>query len=68
MPFIEVNDLRVCCEFHGAGPNLLHISGSGGDLLPPDRSPWPAMFSSDGGGLSGRATVRRACLRGRPAR
>lgn len=32
MPFIEVNDLRMYYEFHGEGPNLLHISGSGSDL------------------------------------
>ncbi len=32
MPFIEVNDLTMYYEFHGEGPNLLHISGSGGDL------------------------------------
>ena len=32
MPFIEVNDLTMYYELHGEGPNLLHISGSGGDL------------------------------------
>ncbi|GJM38027.1 MAG: alpha/beta hydrolase [Acidimicrobiales bacterium] len=32
MPFIDVGDLRVHHEFHGDGPPLLHISGSGGDL------------------------------------
>ncbi|MDE0700421.1 MAG: alpha/beta fold hydrolase [Acidimicrobiaceae bacterium] len=32
MPFIEVNDLTMYYELHGQGPNLLHISGSGGDL------------------------------------
>ncbi len=32
MPFIEVNDLTMYYELHGRGPNLLHISGSGGDL------------------------------------
>ncbi len=32
MPFIKVNDLTMYYEFHGEGPNLLHISGSGGDL------------------------------------
>lgn len=32
MPFIEVRDLRLYHEFHGDGPPLLHISGSGGDL------------------------------------
>ena len=32
MSFIEVNDLTMYYELHGRGPNLLHISGSGGDL------------------------------------
>ena len=32
MPFIEVNDLTIYYELHGRGPNVLHISGSGGDL------------------------------------
>ncbi|MEM7140978.1 MAG: alpha/beta hydrolase [Actinomycetota bacterium] len=32
MPFIEVGDLSIYHEFHGDGPPLLHISGSGGDL------------------------------------
>ena len=32
MPCIKVNDLTMYYEFHGEGPNLLHISGSGGDL------------------------------------
>ncbi|MDW3219102.1 MAG: alpha/beta hydrolase [Acidimicrobiales bacterium] len=41
MSFIDVGDLRVYHEFHGEGPPLLHISGSGGDLRAtmPDRSP-----------------------------
>ena len=32
MPFIEVRDLSLYHEFHGDGPPLLHLSGSGGDL------------------------------------
>ncbi len=32
MPFIDVGDLSIYHEFHGEGPPLLHISGSGGDL------------------------------------
>ena len=32
MQFIEINDLSMYYELHGEGPNLLHISGSGGDL------------------------------------
>ena len=32
MPFTQVRDLRMYYELHGAGPRLLSISGSGGDL------------------------------------
>jgi 3-oxoadipate enol-lactonase len=32
MPFVDVRDLTMYYEIHGAGPPLLHISGSGGDL------------------------------------
>ena len=32
MPFVDVRDLTMYYEIHGAGPRLLHISGSGGDL------------------------------------
>ena len=32
MPFITVRDLRMCFELRGAGPRLLGISGTGGDL------------------------------------
>jgi len=32
MPFIDVRELSIYYEIHGAGPPLLHISGSGGDL------------------------------------
>lgn len=32
MPFIRVRDLSMYYEIHGAGPRLLSISGTGGDL------------------------------------
>lgn len=32
MPVVDVRDLSIYHELHGAGPRLLHISGSGGDL------------------------------------
>ena len=32
MPFITVRDLRMCFELRGAGPRLLGIGGTGGDL------------------------------------
>lgn len=32
MPFIDVGSLSIHHEFHGEGPPLLHISGSGADL------------------------------------
>lgn len=46
MPFIEVAGLRIYHEFHGEGPPLLHISGSGGDLrrTAPGASPLNASF------------------------
>ncbi len=46
MPFIDVNGLEVYYERHGAGPPLLNISGSGGDLRnsKPERSPLNKFF------------------------
>ncbi|MEQ8840379.1 MAG: alpha/beta hydrolase [Acidimicrobiales bacterium] len=32
MPFVDARGLSIHYEIHGAGPPLLHISGSGGDL------------------------------------
>lgn len=46
MPFIEINGLELYYERHGAGPPLLNISGSGGDLRrsKPERSPLNKHF------------------------
>jgi 3-oxoadipate enol-lactonase len=46
MPVAEVNGLEVYHELHGAGPPLLNISGSGGDLRHsfPERSPLNKHF------------------------
>lgn len=46
MPFLDVGDLTMYHEFHGDGPPLLHISGSGGDLrrTMPSSSPLNADF------------------------
>ncbi|MCS7002360.1 MAG: alpha/beta hydrolase, partial [Dehalococcoidia bacterium] len=35
MPFLRVRDLTMYYELHGAGPRLLFINGSGGDLRNP---------------------------------
>jgi pimeloyl-ACP methyl ester carboxylesterase len=32
MPFVTMRDLRMYYEIRGAGPRLLSISGTGGDL------------------------------------
>ena len=32
MPFVTVRDLRMYFELRGAGPRLLGIGGTGGDL------------------------------------
>lgn len=46
MPFLGINGLDLYYERHGAGPPLLHISGSGGDLrrARPERSPLNKSF------------------------
>lgn len=46
MPFLEINGLDLYYERHGAGPPLLNLSGSGGDLrnTRPDRSPLNKSF------------------------
>lgn len=46
MPFLDVGDISIYHEFHGDGPPLLHISGSGGDLrrTMPDQSALNADF------------------------
>ncbi|MGB5759573.1 MAG: alpha/beta hydrolase [Acidimicrobiales bacterium] len=46
MPFIEINGLDCYYERYGAGPPLLNISGSGGDLrrAKPARSPLNKHF------------------------
>jgi 3-oxoadipate enol-lactonase len=35
MPFMRVRDIEICYEIHGAGPRLLKIWGTGGDLRRP---------------------------------
>ena len=32
MPFVSVRDIQMYYEIRGAGPRLLYISGTGGDL------------------------------------
>jgi 3-oxoadipate enol-lactonase len=46
MPFAEVRDLEIYHELHGAGPPVLDIGGTGGDLRVslPDRSPLNRHF------------------------
>lgn len=46
MPFVDVRDISIYHELHGAGPPLLHISGSGGDLrrTMPAASPLNEVF------------------------
>ncbi|MFT5201359.1 MAG: 3-oxoadipate enol-lactonase [Candidatus Aldehydirespiratoraceae bacterium] len=47
MPHIDVRGLTMYFEFHGDGPPLLHISGSGADLRTtmPDRTPLNRTFT-----------------------
>lgn len=46
MPFVTAGDLNICYERHGAGPTVLNISGSGGDLrnARPERNPLNRSF------------------------
>jgi 3-oxoadipate enol-lactonase len=46
VPFAHVDGLELYYEIHGAGPRLLNISGTGGDLRRsmPDRSPLNRSF------------------------
>ena len=72
MPFTQVRDLRMYYELHGAGPRLLSISGSGGDLrrrpnvVAPLRDTFTRSSTTSAAWAGRRSPIRRTRCRTTP--